>query len=86
MNPAELSMTEGLMALYLLSVLAGIFLAWGKKGLGGAMMVGVMILFYSINFIGSGKFPGGWIFPILYISGILFLICWFAAKRKNIVE
>jgi len=52
-----------------------IILAWKKEGLGGAMMVAGMIRFYSINFIGSGKFPDGWIFPIPYMPGILFLIC-----------
>jgi hypothetical protein len=82
-NPFHLTIIELLMTVCILIVLVGILIAWKKEGLGGAMMVGGMILFYVINFIGSGKFPGGWVFQILFVPGILFLICWFVTKVKK---
>lgn len=86
MNPFNLSITELLMTFCILIVLVGIPFAWKKEGLGGAMIVGGMILFYLINLISSGKFPGGWVFPIVFVPGILFLICWFDEKKKTVVE
>jgi len=83
MNPLRLSVTELLMTICLLIFMVGILVAWKQEGVGGAMMIGGMILFYLINFIGSAKFPGGWVFPLMFVPGILYLICWFAVKRKN---
>jgi hypothetical protein len=83
-NPFHLTMIELLMTLCLLIVLIGILVAWKKEGWGGAIMVGSIILFYLINFAGSRKFPGGWVFPVLLVPGVLFLICWFLTKVKQV--
>jgi len=58
----------------LLTVLVGCVLAWFCDLSAGALIVLGTAAFYAINFANSGKFPGGWVFPLLFVPGVLLLL------------
>ena len=46
---------------------------FGLSGIGG---------FYGLNYLGSGRFPGGPFFFLMWIPPLLFLLVWYADKRQ----
>lgn len=49
--------------------------AWRWEIPGGAAAVGAMLLFYGVELAGSGRLPGGWVFPTMFLPGLLFVFC-----------
>ena len=76
LHPSLLSRSEVLMSVALFVALAGVVIAWRHEGLGGAMSVAGMLAFYLLNFTATGRWPGGFIFPLMFVPGLLFLACW----------
>jgi len=74
MPPIDFSAT-GAMSIVLLTAWLGLAVLWRWEGIGGLMVVGGMVAFYALNFAGSGRFPSGWVFPLLSLPGILALFC-----------
>ena len=55
-------------------VFVGLIVAWVSDLAGAALILGGMVAFYAIEFVGYGRFPGGPVFPLLYLPGVLLLI------------
>ena len=63
-------------------VIAGLAVAWLHDLLAGALIVIGTAAFYVINFAQSGSFPGGWVFPLLFIPGVLLLMSSAMSRRQ----
>ncbi len=81
LHPTLMSHTETLMLVALFVSLAGLVLGWRHEGLGGALSVAGMLAFYMLNYTASGRWPGGFVFPLLFVPGLLFLACWWRSGR-----
>ena len=79
-NPLRLNGTEIALASALFVALAGMLLIWRQELIGGTMVLAGMLAFYSINFGASGRLPGGSVFPLCFVPGIVALVCW--CKRR----
>ncbi len=53
----------------------GLLVAWRYELLGAAMTLGGMLLFYLMNYLAVGRWPGGWAFAFIASPGLLFLYC-----------
>lgn len=74
---------KNLLTWCLLATLAGFGMGWKWEGLGGALSVCGTTLFYLWNYHLSGKFPGGFAFPLFFVPGILFLASWLIEKFER---
>jgi hypothetical protein len=70
------------LALFPVGVTIGLVLAWWREGLGGAIAVGSLAVFYLWDLIRSRTFPGGPFFLLIAAPGFLFLICWFLSRSS----
>lgn len=70
-----LTMRDALMIPSMFITIIGLALAWKWERLGGWMTVGGIVAFYLFDYIFTGDFPRGTVFPIVAFPGILFLIC-----------
>ena len=60
-----------------LIVLAGGFvLAWWSDVLGGLLSLVGIAGFYAWNLADAGRFPGGWVFPLCFLPGVLQVVAW----------
>ena len=75
-NPFTYTTDEIILLLSLLAVWLGFLIAWQWEGIGGSLIIGGGLAFYLVTLAISGKLPGGWILPVSFIPGILFLYCW----------
>jgi hypothetical protein len=85
-NIFKLKPTEMYMFFALFVLLAGLLAGWKCELTGGLLSTGGVLAFYIINFIGSGRFPSDWVFPLFFIPGILYLVSWGLRKRKKVVN
>jgi hypothetical protein len=55
---------------------AGLLIAWRWELVGGLISLAGIAGFYLVHFINSGfeAFPGGWVFPSMWIPALLFVI------------
>ena len=67
---------------FLLS-LVGFALLWKWELVGGIVALMGTTLFYTANIAVSGKLPGGWAFPILFIPGLFSIVCWLIDRRPT---
>ncbi len=75
-NPFSYTSHDLILLLSLLAIWVGFIVSWLWEGIGGTMIVGGGISFYLVTLIVFGNLPGGWILPVSFIPGILFLYCW----------
>ncbi|NOZ39800.1 MAG: hypothetical protein GXP24_06190 [Planctomycetes bacterium] len=68
---------------FLLSLI-GFALLWKWELTGGIVALAGIALFYVMNFALSGKFPGGWVFPIFFVPGVFSIVCWLTDRRPTI--
>ena len=83
-NPVKMSAAEGLQFLAFATILLGLIAGWKWDGLGGAVAIGGLVLFFAINFLASGNFPSGWF--IVFTPGIpalLFLTSYVMGKTDS---
>ena len=84
-NPMTLKPTEWLGFLFFpIGISVGMILAWWKKGIGGSITVGSLIMFYVVHVATSGKFPQGWAWLVFAFPGFLFLLNWYQKRRERI--
>lgn len=62
-----------LMVVFWIAVV-GLAIAWRAELLGGALAVGGMLLFCTMNWSLAGSLPKSWYFAFLALPGLLFLI------------
>ena len=80
----EMQASDALMFVAFLVSLIGMLVLWKWEKLGGLLVIGGMLVFYGMNFIISGVFPGGWILPLCYVPGLLSLWCvWQDEYQEN---
>ncbi|MBW7864051.1 MAG: hypothetical protein H3C30_06520 [Candidatus Hydrogenedentes bacterium] len=80
-RPPLLNFTlEGLMTWCLLSWLMGLLLAPKRQGLGALMGLCGIGGFYLGNLMGQGAFPGGPVFPLMWIPPLAFSLAWACGK------
>ena len=81
-NPLTLTWAERLLFLSRMSALVGFVVLWLRDLTGGLLVTGGMIAFYVINYLASGRFPSGWVFPMFFAPGILSLVSWKLARHR----
>jgi hypothetical protein len=56
--------------------LAGLLIAWRWELAGGLTALVGIAGFYLVHFAESGfaRFPGGWVFPSLFVTALLFVV------------
>ena len=82
-HPTSPAATEWLvLLLFPVGVAVGMIVAWWREGLGGAVTVVSLVLFYLLTGV-LGRFPrGGW-FLAFSAPGFLFLGCALAARFRR---
>jgi len=75
LDPTTLTGTELAMMGAWLVALIGMLALWCWEFLGGALVVAAVAAFYLINFVASGRLPGGPIFALHFLPGLLALAC-----------
>ena len=82
-DPTKLNGMELAMSAALATALLGMVALWRWECVGGAFAVGGMLAFYFINLAASGRFPGGFVFPLFFVPGILALARWWLDERRQ---
>lgn len=60
----------------LVVMLAGFVLGWWNDLAGGLVALLGISLFFLWNYSQSGRFPGGPVFPLCFIPGVMYLASW----------
>lgn len=81
-NPLDLDATEAILSICLLIAWLGLVVLWRWEGLGGLMVVGGILGFCGAQLATSGRLPGGWVFPLLVVPGVLILLCRWKRPRS----
>lgn len=82
-KPLNLTTAEGVGLLFFpVGVVAGMIVGWWREGLGGAITVASLALFYSVDWVASGTPPSGPFFLLFSLPGILFGIYGWVYRRK----
>jgi hypothetical protein len=79
--PAGAAEWVGLL-LYPVGICLGMFLAWWREGLGGAITVGCLVAFYALHAVTAGSLPRGWAWLVLAVPGFLFL--WSGQRSRRL--
>ncbi|MBN1247984.1 MAG: hypothetical protein JXC32_10030, partial [Anaerolineae bacterium] len=79
----RLTPREALMMLAFFVLWVGLLLGWRWELLGGALVVGGMLVFYALDYAFSGSLPRGGIFMVLASPGLLYLIVAWWARREG---
>ncbi|MGE3317416.1 MAG: hypothetical protein AB7O26_20055, partial [Planctomycetaceae bacterium] len=82
-DPRKLTGAEIPQHAALLVALFGMLLLWKWELLGGALSIAGMIAFYAINFAASGRLPGGPVFPLCFLPGMLILASALIEHRRT---
>ncbi len=86
LDVTALNGTEVAMFLAWLIALIGMAVLWKWEGVGGLLTLSGMAVFYGLNFAASGRFPGGPVFPLCFVPGVLASICWWSDRRLRHAE
>jgi hypothetical protein len=82
-NPFRLTATETLQHALFLTTCIGLLVGWRWPLVGGAMSTGGMLLFLSVEFAVTARFPKGPDFHLMLLAGILFLLSGFVMRRRS---
>ena len=82
-NVGGLAPGDGLLWVGFTLSLVGFALLWKWELTGGIVALGGIALFYAVHLILSGKFPGGWVFPLFFLPGCLSILCWLTERRAT---
>jgi hypothetical protein len=70
----------------LLLMLFGFLVAWRNDLAGGAMSVLGAAAFYLLNYEKAGNFPGGWVFPVCFVPGVLAIMAGLMRSRIETIK
>lgn len=79
-NFAKEHWTVSCMTIAGLIALAGFAILWWRELLGGLLVLGGMAIFFGLNFLDSGRLPGGSFLWMCYLPGFLAIISWNLAR------
>ena len=68
------SLRESLMMLAFFTVWLGYLIGWKLERPGGVMILAGIAAFYLLDYLFSGSFPSGPVFPLMGIPGILYIL------------
>ena len=80
---ASLQPRERVLMLLLLGTCLGLVLAWRWEGWGGALSLVCLGAFHLAEWAATGRWPGGWAFPVLALPGVLFVAARIAGLRPR---
>jgi hypothetical protein len=66
-----------------LTALTGFAVLWWRELLGGLLVLGGTATFFGLNYLASGKFPGGSFLLMCFVPGILAIISWLLARLTS---
>lgn len=75
-----LTTVEALEMLLFLGACASLIAAWRWEGLGGALAIALMGVFYIVELATAGRLPRGWAFLTVAAAGALFVISRWAGR------
>lgn len=81
LEPVRLTAREWILMLFLLWSLVGLILAWRWPLPGGTLSLVGLMGFHVLEWVATGRLPGGWFFPALAVPGLLFLLSGRVAQR-----
>jgi hypothetical protein len=84
-NPFNLTATEALQHVFFLATCVGLVVAWRRPLAGGALSTGGMLLFFAVEFALTGRLPGGPVFHLMLLTGLLFLLSGLISRRKAVL-
>ncbi len=82
-DPHLLTSSTGPMFVALVTTVIGMIVLLRSRLVGGLMVVGGMAAFYLVEFAISGSLPGGWVFPLCFVPGVLALVSWTLSRAKS---
>jgi hypothetical protein len=68
----------------LLIMLVGFLFAWWHGMIGGVISLVGISCFYMWNLAEAGKFPGGLVFPLCFVPGILLVFAWLSLRFGHV--
>ena len=68
--------------LFPFGVMLGLVLAWRFERIGGLIGTASMLLFYALEYLGHGRFPGGYAFMLVSAPSVIFLCCGYLRARQ----
>lgn len=54
--------------------LVGLVLGFFRPLPGGVLTLVGIACFYALNYHESGRWPGGWVFPLFWVAGVLLIL------------
>jgi hypothetical protein len=81
-NPFRLTPLEALQHALFLTTCIGLVAGWRWPLAGGALSTGGMLLFLSVEFAVTGRFPKGLVFYLMLLAGLLFLLSGSVSRRR----
>jgi hypothetical protein len=67
----------------LLVMLTGFILLWWNGLAGGVISLCGITAFYLLNYLEDGGFPGGWVFPLCFLPGVLAVMARLIRRRAQ---
>lgn len=81
-HPAGASEWLGLL-FFPFGICAGMLVAWRREGLGGAITIASLLLFYVVHFATAGTWPRGWAWLAFAAPGFLFALTWYLSREAT---
>ena len=83
-HPSQITAREWLgLVFFPVGITVGMILAWWREGLGGAITVASLAVFYLIPLATAGALPKGWAFLVFAMPGFLFLLYWATVRSAR---
>jgi hypothetical protein len=67
----------------LLVMLVGFVLVWWRDLAGGVISLFGIGAFYLLNYLEAERFPGGWVFPLCFLPGVLAVAAYLMQTRTQ---
>jgi hypothetical protein len=68
----------------LLLMLTGFILVWWHDLAGGVTSLFGIAAFYLLNYLAVDRFPGGPVFPLCFLPGLLAIVAWLMRARPQL--
>jgi hypothetical protein len=64
-------------------MLIGFALTWWRDLAGAVVSLVGISAFYALEFAANGHAPGGWLFPLCFVPGVLGLLSWLSRRLAS---